>query len=388
MNTSLVRLLGVSLFFFALHSALSQGSLTPPGAPTPTMKTLTQIEPRTAIASAVTISVPGSYYLTNNIAVAGGDAITIAASGVTLDLNGFTVSSTAPGATGTGILISGNRRNITISNGFIEGSVLRSGAVFSGNGFGNGIYIAAGQPVNVLVSRVSVSGILGEGIDLGTGESTFVDSCTVRIAGGNGIVAGVVRDCVVRECGLDGVTGISVDNCSALVTGSGTAIKATNALNCHGTSFSGGKGIDAFSASNCRGIAFGTGSTGINAVIATACTATGDGIGIFATTVQDCSGTGGGNGTGIRAVTAHNCRGISEGNGFGIDAANAQNCDGTSNSGTGLFASVAFNCYGLSTTGSGLSFITIGAMCGGRRLSPLANNYVLGGGLAGPVSLP
>src|SRR5437016_11603206 len=38
--------------FFTFHSAFGQGALTPPGAPTPAMKTLTQIEPRTPISSA------------------------------------------------------------------------------------------------------------------------------------------------------------------------------------------------------------------------------------------------------------------------------------------------------------------------------------------------
>src|SRR4030095_15547433 len=107
----------------------------------PTMKTLTQVEPRTPIPSApFTINSSRSYDLTNNMSVSSGDAITIAANSVTLDLNGFTISSTAPGATGTGILISGNPRNITISNGFIEGAVIRSGGTFSGNGFANGIF--------------------------------------------------------------------------------------------------------------------------------------------------------------------------------------------------------------------------------------------------------
>src|SRR5438094_2967891 len=54
----------------------AQGSLTPPGAPAPTMKSLDQIEARTAISSApFTINQPGSYYLTKNLNVTNGDAI-------------------------------------------------------------------------------------------------------------------------------------------------------------------------------------------------------------------------------------------------------------------------------------------------------------------------
>ncbi|MHC4976260.1 MAG: hypothetical protein ACYTF7_06600 [Planctomycetota bacterium] len=51
------------------------GPLTPPGAPAPTHKTLTEVEPRTAINATNTpagvfgtyhITSPGSYYLTEN----------------------------------------------------------------------------------------------------------------------------------------------------------------------------------------------------------------------------------------------------------------------------------------------------------------------------------
>src|SRR5215469_3859729 len=104
-GTSALAIAFVSPFLFPL-SAFGQGPLTPPGSPSPTMKTLSQIEPRTPISSApFTITNPGSYYLTTNVTVGGGDAIIIAARGVTLDLKGFTISSTAPNATGTGILL-------------------------------------------------------------------------------------------------------------------------------------------------------------------------------------------------------------------------------------------------------------------------------------------
>ena len=55
----------------------AQGSLTPPGAPAATMKSLDQVEARTAItntSSLVIISQPGSYYLTQNHSSAWADS--------------------------------------------------------------------------------------------------------------------------------------------------------------------------------------------------------------------------------------------------------------------------------------------------------------------------
>ncbi|CAN5859136.1 hypothetical protein BH11PLA1_BH11PLA1_18080 [soil metagenome] len=87
----------------AALSRLSQaGPLAPPAGPvTSTSRPLGEIEPRTPIGPATTpgdatslyrITQPGSYYLTGNIqGVAGKHGILIAASDVTLDLNGFTL---------------------------------------------------------------------------------------------------------------------------------------------------------------------------------------------------------------------------------------------------------------------------------------------------------
>src|ERR1039458_625653 len=183
-----------STFNFQPSTCFAQGSLTPPGAPAPTMKTLAQIEPRTPISSVpFTITQPGSYYLTKNLAVTSGNAIVISAEDVTLDLNGFTLSSPEASPAGTGILLNGTKRNIAIRNGFIRGNVTVSGGTYSGSGFAFGIaYLTEPTPANVRVSGVSVSGCLYNGIDIGrgevgTGDSTTVESCTVRTVGGYGV---------------------------------------------------------------------------------------------------------------------------------------------------------------------------------------------------------
>src|SRR5260370_25281380 len=73
------------------HGLFAQGNLNPPGAPGPTFKTLSQIEPRTPISSLpFTITNSGSYYVTTNLfGTRNTDVITISSNHVALDLNGF-----------------------------------------------------------------------------------------------------------------------------------------------------------------------------------------------------------------------------------------------------------------------------------------------------------
>src|SRR6516225_8066207 len=190
------------LSFIILHpSGLNaQGMLSPPGAPAPTMKTLSQVEPRTPIASApFTISAPGSYYLTTNVTVSSGNAITINANNVTLDLNGFAISSTeSPASTSSGILLNGVM-NITIVNGLITSGVTNNGSgTYSGNGFGSGVYFSGPNPVNTRVSGISVLGCRYNGIYL-TFNDTHVESCAVRTVGSYGITAGSVFDSMAQD---------------------------------------------------------------------------------------------------------------------------------------------------------------------------------------------
>src|SRR4051812_8998727 len=94
LNNSGISLL-VSFFLFPI-TIFAQGSLTPPGAPAPLFKTLQQVEPRTPISSIpINITNSGSYYLTVNLTQTNNAAgITISASDVTIDLNGFALIGT------------------------------------------------------------------------------------------------------------------------------------------------------------------------------------------------------------------------------------------------------------------------------------------------------
>ncbi len=348
-----LALLALSTFSPQLSTCFAQGSLTPPGPPGPTMTSLSQVmttlnqnEPRTPISSApFTITQPGSYYLTTNLNVANGDdAIEINTNGVTLDLNGFTISST--GAYGTAILLHiynpfniGNS-DITISNGHITGGVTNKSGVYGGPGFAIGISFLQPPPMwpyNVRVTGVSVSGCLNNGISLGTGNSTVVESCTVNNIGGIGIEASSVSHSTAVQCGDTAIFADTASDCYGYCTGYGDGLYAGTANNCSGGSAGSGSGIYVDLANNCSG-------------------ASGSGPGIYAgRSATSCTGqSSSGDGLDVGEV-ANNCYGTST-SGTGLSASIATSCWGTSQSTTGLSASqIAIGCYGVSSSSTGLS---------------------------------
>lgn len=232
---TLLPILALAAASGVVGSTFGQGTLTPPGAPLPTMKTLDQIEARTAIpggSAPYTISAPGSYYLTGNLTVSSGDAINVASGNVTIDLNGFTISSTSNPASGNGIAFSGGPSHIAIFNGTIRSGSTVSGGVFAaGPGFVGGINWPSTAPSSVRVSQVSVTGINGYGIDLGLDYSTVVEACTVRAVSFIGIRAGAVSSSTATLCGNSSNPAISAytaANCvGTLVSGSGNGISVT-----------------------------------------------------------------------------------------------------------------------------------------------------------------
>lgn len=379
----ILRITAAALLFSTLNPLLStcfaQGSLTPPGAPAPTMKTLAQIEPRTPILTApFTISAPGSYYLTTNLSVTTGNAITIAANGVTLDLSGFTISSTAASATGYGILLSGGLQNLTIKNGFIQGGVINNGSgVYSGGGFAYGIRYSSSGPTNVLVSRISVVGVLDDGIYLGDGPSMVVESCTVATAGGKGILATIIRGSSAVDCGSVAIFGNQVTDCNGQSTGS-TGLDGNTANNCSGVSSGSGTiGLSGSMICNCYGSS--SSGTGLSALTANNCYgSSSSGNGLNAQVANNCSGFSLNGGTGLYVYyTADNCYG-SSGSGTGLYSGfTANNCKGHSASGNGLYCGqIAIGCYGESNTGTGLQ-ANIANSCAGFGATPysVVNKY-------------
>ena len=307
-------------------ATFGQGTLTPPaGTPAPTMKTLDEIdqsvsnvtatvktaEPRTPLidgspgvtvysSGPIQITQSGSYYLTENLTVSSLGGIRIFASGVTLDLNGFTIRSTSATASNYGIWIHGS--NVSIFNGHIvSGTVYNSGASgdqYTGSGFQNGIYAQSSGYTSIRIHDVSVSGCDMKGIYIESFDSV-VESCTVETVGTRGIRAGIVNNCSATICGEDAIFGIQITDCRGYSTGSDGISSLGTVANSYGqtsgtsTSTEGirgvgavqnsygysakGYGINAIIVSYSYGESQGTASSanGIQAFIATSCYAVG-----------------------------------------------------------------------------------------------------------------
>ncbi len=175
-------------------------SLDPPddafsdGKPVATMKTLNQVEPRTAIYELpIVITNSGSYYLTDSLdGVAGRHGITIAAHDVGLDLNGFSIWGT--NGAFHGIFISNGVHNVTIRNGVV------------GEWSGWGLFAPAAHNTDVSNVRFYENGVGG----MRVGFDSTLERCAAMDCGGPGIVVGdasTVTGCKASDNGGDGFRG-------------------------------------------------------------------------------------------------------------------------------------------------------------------------------------
>lgn len=335
-------------------TAFAQGPLAPPntsgpqigpvaaldgsGNPRPTMKTLHQVEPRTAVqtlavSAPYTISHPGSYYLTGNITVDSGDAIIIASDDVSLDLNGFTIRSTLVGSiSGAGVSIPANHARLSVRNGsIVSGTIVPNTGSPSVAGFN----FAIGGSALLIESIVSDVKVSGTNYGIALDEQGIVERCVVSHCSGNGISADIIRDCVATDCYTHAIfAGQNVSNSTGKSKTSTAIWCHGNATNCAGTSVSGGGLYCDGNVTNCTGFS-----------------STGDGL--------KCGGN------------ATNCTGYSfSTTGYGLYCGdNAMNCTGTSAS-TGLYAGDnATNCTGntTGTAGTGLWCVRTATSCYGKH---------------------
>jgi len=271
---------------------LGQGSLTPPGAPASTMKSLDQVEARTVIdprqpgfSLPYTINTKGSYYLAANITASGSTiGIVVNASNVTLDLNGFALIGGGSGSV-TGILVPGSGaciRNGTIT-GWTRGAISVIGAyaslqnliVTANSGVSSdaAVAVSRGSRVQgcVVNNNSTVNGIT-------TGGGCTVTDCAVFQNGGVGI--SITQGCSMANCTaqLNGGDGVLISGGLASVTNCSVSQNTLNGIEV--------QGLGACSLSHCTASNnSGTGIIGGTACVITGCTASGNGsMGISADT--------------------------------------------------------------------------------------------------------
>lgn len=182
------------------------------------------VTPGDAPGFPVTISQPGSYQLSSNLVVSDPavDAILITVNGVTLNLNGFTI--TGPG-TGTGIGIHGapvggypSTSDTVVSNGKVtnfgshgiqfDSDNRIEGVQSFGNG-GEGIHVSNG---NILLKN-TVNDNASNGIHIGS-ESTVIGN-VVAVNRGEGIIEGYPGNgpygSLIKDNMITSNTGLGLD---------------------------------------------------------------------------------------------------------------------------------------------------------------------------------
>lgn len=221
----------------ATGSLAIAGPLDPPAGPVgSTHKTLTEVEPRTAINATNTpgtstaiyvISQPGSYYLMSDVVgQSGKHGIRVTANNVTIDLNGFTVRGVSGAVIGITDTQNENARiqNLTVRNGIIRGFQTQIFAENCDMGRFENLELAGGNPclsfagavaVDRCVAKSTFSGS-GIGFELLSPASSIMNCVSDGFPTGYYLTGGQIQGSVARG----GQTGFSLD-------------QGANAINCH-----------------------------------------------------------------------------------------------------------------------------------------------------------
>jgi parallel beta-helix repeat protein len=230
----------VSLLLVAtLAGVVRGGPLDPPGPVGPTGKTVITSLP-------FPITQPGSYVLNGNLSCtgpcAGGSAITVNSSDVTIDMQGFVLTGTL---TQPGYAIETSASRLTIRNGIITdwygGGGILAGTYLHVDGLTlNLAGIRAGD--NATITNCSVAFANDTGIHVG--HRSIINKCQVHNSTGDGVSAG--DNSVITET----ITFFNGDGSAAeILTGNGATLENCVADGNYGA----GNGIQVGSGSVIRG---------------------------------------------------------------------------------------------------------------------------------------
>lgn len=382
-----------AFFFASTISIFAQGSLTPPGAPAPTMKTLDQIR-STGIALNTTntpsganyefiINQPGSYFLTTNLGVTKPNGIHVTAAGVTVDLNGFQISRSS-GSGGDGITIDKAADRCVVKDGTVNGFAIgvdcattgvsdeaRGGAFINLTAANCTLYgLLGGRTWRVLdcsaQDNSGTAGIMAQGGSIYTGCRAQQNSATAGIAINS---FSTVSNCTARDnTGTYGiranVPGSTITNCSVCgnvsSASSSAGISTPNACIIIGCVVF-GNGTTAGSLTNTTGAGISVGS---NCIIKDCVAYENQGDGIAATskcliTGNACSfngsftdtvAGGGGDGAGIHTTSSDNRidgnNVVTNDRGIDVDSSGSIIIRNTASGNTTNFSIAASNHYG------------------------------------------
>lgn len=216
----------------ACAGLLIAGPLDPPAGPVASsFKTLAEVEPRTAINAANTpgdsdssfkITQPGTYFLTGDVSgVSGKHGLEVSASGVVIDLGGFSIVGVAGPMNGVHVEPGSSVADVSIVSGSISGWAGRAIGMSQVPGARvRDLAISGGVVGAELGARASVENCAITGSDHGAnvGTGSVVRDCTVTGAGVEAITTGsgsLVEGCVVRQS----ATGIQLNGRGSIARG-------------------------------------------------------------------------------------------------------------------------------------------------------------------------
>ena len=317
-----VKRIALFLAAGALAAAVcAQGPLVPAAGPGPTMKSLAQIEPRTAITNVpYTISQPGSYYLAGNFTSAT-HGVVIATNGVTLDLMGFVLTGDGSGS-GHGVYLY-NASGLPVRDVAVRNGSLRR--------FGYGVCAKFGQGCrfeDLDASRNVWNGILLDGLG-GACDGNAIVRCSLT---GNGLAAIYLNGSSSGRCSGNRIAACAVsgnaDDGISFYAASGGACDANLVADCTVVT----NGDD--------GIIFNSGTGRCNGNRVSRCTVKGNaGYGVY---LVGASGQCNGNAFSGCTVVGNDTYGVLlQGSGGRCDGNVVADCAIGENGGTGLRLNVA-----------------------------------------------